>query len=365
MITGDRSVAAGKPCAFAETLRGLSQHCERIDVLCPRVDGSRIVRSCYGNVFLHPSRVGRWLAPLSILWRGHRLLREEHRYDVCTIHEYPPFLHGLGARLLLRSYGVPTVLEVHHIVGWPRAASLAEWIGRLMMRWVFPRHARRFRAVRVVNHEVRDRLIAWGVPHTQLQVVPSVYLDRALLLQARGVPRTVDLVTCGRLVPGKRVDRILRAVAQVPGVTLRIIGDGPERRSLERLASRLGVMDRVTFTGWLPSPLAVLREIASAKLFVLASASEGNPRVAVEALALGVPLLSTRVGIVPEILKDGVQGTFTDGSVRDIVLRATQLLGDPASLATMGDRSLEAVQSILREDGIGHYAQFLQSMMAH
>ena len=363
MITGDTGVASGKKSAFYDTLLGLAPHCERIDVLCPRVRIPHVVRSLGANIFLHPSRYGRLLRPFAIRTDGCSLLRTYH-HDVCTVHEYPPFLHGIGARLLARVCALPMLLEIHHIVGWPRAAAWHERVGRWMMRWIFPWHARRFAAVRVVNDDVRRTLVAWGVPASRIIVVPSVYLDaRAIALAARGAEKRFDCVFCGRLVANKNPFPVLEAIARAPGQRLLVIGDGPLRSSLEARARALAISDRVTFVGWLPSSDAVLAAIASGSVFIMNSLSEGNPRVLVEAMAIGLPVIATRVGIAPSLVREGENGYFTDGSAADIAAKLLRL----AALRDADRRSLceaakAAVTPFLHGEGIAAYVRTIETL---
>ena len=108
--------------------------------------------------------------------------------------------------------------------------------------------------------------------------------------QCRAGADEVLLAFVGRLVPIKRVDLVLRAVAAArsEGVPIRlmIVGDGPERASLEQLARRLGIDDVVRFLGYLPETSAAA---AAADIAILASDNEGTPVALIEAAAAGRP----------------------------------------------------------------------------
>ncbi len=207
MISGDRLLASGKRGAFSETLSELSKHFERIDILTPTFAKATVgrpnaspegggKRQIPDNVFLHPSPHGLWYQPFSIAKKGEELFKEHH-HDGMTVHEYPPFYNGIGARLLKRRTGLSAALEVHHIVGWPVAASLSEWIGSMLTRLCIARHSRRFDAVRVVNAAVQSQLADWGVSEKKLSVIPSVYLDHAAINQIGNQPKKFDLVFAG------------------------------------------------------------------------------------------------------------------------------------------------------------------------
>ncbi|TSC59199.1 MAG: glycosyltransferase [Candidatus Peregrinibacteria bacterium Greene0416_19] len=133
----------------------------------------------------------------------------------------------------------------------------------------------------------------------------------------------------GRLEPMKGIDILLRSCAEIfsepgargvkptwgprplygaPGcMDVRIVGDGSQRRSLEKLAHGLGVAGHVQFLGYLP-PAAVCREFAQAEIFCGLSISEAMGNVFLEAQAAGCAVIGTRVGGIPDIVKDGETG---------------------------------------------------------
>jgi glycosyltransferase involved in cell wall biosynthesis len=110
------------------------------------------------------------------------------------------------------------------------------------------------------------------------------------------------LLTVGRLHPSKGYDLLLAAVADLvttlPGVRLRVVGDGPLRDPLNDQAHRLGLHDHVAFLGTRDVD-EVRAELACADLLVISSRDEGLPRTLLEAAASGVPVVATSVGGIP------------------------------------------------------------------
>ncbi len=381
MISGDRSILQGKKGAFWYTLEEFSKHWERIDVVCPRnaevVRDKRLVvsenvtahyplpttHSPFPNVFFHPSPGSLWTQIRWIVKKGRELIAEHH-HDVITAHEYPPFYNGIGARHLHQATAVPYVLEVHHIVGLPKAASFMEWLGALASRWQIPRNASRAMAVRTVNENVRDTLVLWNIPYQKIHVVPSFYLDTEKLEPNPSIQQQYDVVFCGRLVANKGLPEVLRAVAALPGVTLLIIGDGPKRQSMEAQAKSLGISDRVTFRGWLSFQEDVIAAMQSAKIFVMHSSSEGGPRSALEAMALGMPVIVTRVGVMPDVIEDEVNGVFTDGTAEGLQGEIRMLLEDQAMRERIGKEAQRITERFERKKLIKEYADFLKSLMS-
>lgn len=130
------------------------------------------------------------------------------------------------------------------------------------------------------------------------------------------------VVFVGRLEKWKGIDVLLRAFvrikcpmpndqgipkSQAPILRLRIVGEGSQRKPLEKLAGDLGISDRVTFTGFIPVP-QVYKEFAEAEIFCGLSRSEALGNVFLEAQAAGCAVIGTEVGGIPDIVKDGETG---------------------------------------------------------
>ena len=109
----------------------------------------------------------------------------------------------------------------------------------------------------------------------------------------------------GRLVPEKGFDTVLRALAMLPDATLVLVGDGPERLSLERLSTDLGLRGRVTFAGRVDPPWTSRWRF---DVLAMPSRTEAFGLVAVEALLAGIPVVGSRVGGLCEVLTDGETG---------------------------------------------------------
>ncbi len=148
----------------------------------------------------------------------------------------------------------------------------------------------------------------WGVPERKIAVIYNACeLFNGVQPVEVPVPGPVRLVTVGRLIPLKRIDRLIELISRLGGTGLVIIGDGPERPRLEGLTRSLGVADRVHFAGQKRQE-ETLAVMAACDLLVLNSTHEGFPHVILEAMSLGLPVVATAVGGIPEILRDGENG---------------------------------------------------------
>jgi glycosyltransferase involved in cell wall biosynthesis len=180
---------------------------------------------------------------------------------------------------------------------------------------------------------LRGIVLSWGIPPDRVSVLPNPAPPLPELRARDELRRTFDadgplLAFAGRLTRAKALEVAIGAVEQVDGVTLLVAGDGEERAALESLAG-----ERVRFLGALPRE-RVLELFAAADASVLSSSWENFPHAVVEALAVGTPVIATRVGGVPEVVEDGVNGLlvppgdaaalaeavrrfFADGALRD------------------------------------------------
>lgn len=143
----------------------------------------------------------------------------------------------------------------------------------------------------------------------------------------------------GRLDLMKAHDVLLRAIAQVDGVRVVILGEGEQRPALEKLAIDLGVSDRVELPGWVENPRAYLPEF---DIMVLPSRSEGFPLAVVEAMLTARPVVATRVGSVPEVVTNGETGLLIDkDDVNGLAAALRCLRDDPALRLRLGQRGRE------------------------
>jgi len=177
----------------------------------------------------------------------------------------------------------------------------------------------------------RDAIERIGADPSRTLVIPNTFDTSTFEL--RTVPPSGEtLLSVGRLVDVKAHSVLLEAVAVLAGerprLRLRVVGEGPERGSLEAQARDLGIADRVVFLGALPRE-QLSAEYRSADLFVLPSLREGFGVVLIEALASGTPVVATRSG-GPESIVDASLGELAEP-------------GDAPSLARAIVRALERI----------------------
>jgi glycosyltransferase involved in cell wall biosynthesis len=209
------------------------------------------------------------------------------------------------------------------------------------------------RAVHLVvpSDALRQFAIRWGIAPGRVTLLPNpvsapVRLAPREELRARHGLGGPTLAFAGRLVPVKSIDVALRALAQTDGVTLVLAGEGGEAERMRALAQELGLGKRARFLGAQPRA-AVFELLAAADAALLSSSWENFPHMAVEALAVGTPVISTNVGGVGEIVRDGVNGLLVEiGDVDGLAAAIKRYLGD------------EELQSRLRAATAGSIERF-------
>ncbi|ACL66313.1 glycosyl transferase group 1 [Anaeromyxobacter dehalogenans 2CP-1] len=214
--------------------------------------------------------------------------------------------------------------------------------------------AARARKVLTISRHNVAFLRSRGVPEEHLAVVRcgvSLAARRDLpRFDRRGHYRVGSL---GRLVDKKGMDDLVRAAARLGGgawtLELSIAGDGPERASLERLARDLGVQDRVRFEGALPHG-SVARWLRSLDVFVLACKPDargdmdGIPVVLMEAMSQRVPVISTRLSGIPELVVSGETGLLAPpGDPPALAEEISRMLEEPELRARLTEAALDHV----------------------
>jgi glycosyltransferase involved in cell wall biosynthesis len=136
----------------------------------------------------------------------------------------------------------------------------------------------------------------------------------------------------GRLVPEKGPAVLLDAVAAMRcAVELRVVGDGPLKGALAAQVERLGLCERVTLTGALGQD-DLPEQYAWADAFCLPSFAEGLPVVLMEAMSTGLPVVTTRIAGIPELVEAGESGLIVSPGRADLVARALTALADDPEL---------------------------------
>ena len=175
-----------------------------------------------------------------------------------------------------------------------------------------------------------------------------------------GHPDAPLLLYVGRLSAEKQLHLIRPALEQIPGARLALVGDGPARAALAKVFAGTGTHFAGTLSG---EPLS--QAYASADVFVFPSALETFGLVVTEAMAAGTPAVAARVGGVPEVIRDGVNGySFAPGDVAGMVAGLKETLASRERMAALSEaaRAYALTQSwgAANDELIGHYERLIQ-----
>lgn len=264
---------------------------------------------------------------------------------------------GMLGRWAARRVGVPAVVHTPHV--FPFQMDCAPW-QRALYRMLERRAAQwTGRVICVSRAEAEAARVAGIGPASRLTVVhngitlPVPRGARAPARAALGLPADARVIgTIGRCVAQKGHADLIEALPAlceaVPKVHCAIVGTGPLRGALEARARALGVAARCT---WLPERDHLAEVRSALDLFVLPSRWEGLPYALLEAMGSGLPVVATAVGGVPEVVRDGVDGTLVATASPTALAHAiTALLRDPARAAAAGQAARERVAADFRRE---------------
>lgn len=284
--------------------------------------------------------------------------------EIVHCHGYKSNFYGL----LASRKRIPIVTTNHN---WLKSHWRLRLYNRLDAAWI-----RYFDGIVAVSEGVKADMLGYRVPEEKIRVIdngidpgrfkraiPRETVRRGLGLN--GEARVIGTVgNLGQEKGHKYLLDAVRGVLQDSGkVKLLIVGDGPLRARLEGEAGRLGVDGDVIFAGYrsdIPELLSVM------DIFVLPSLKEGLPMVLLEAMAAKVPVVSTRVGSVPKVIRHGLSGILVEPADGEALAGAISLLmGDPdkaRQYAEAGYMELREKYSsaVMAEHYIGLYRSLLE-----
>ena len=225
-----------------------------------------------------------------------------------------PYLQLFVLRLVATLKRKPFIVTWHEVWSrayWRQYLGWAGWIAwlteRLAMR--LPDH------IIAASPQTAERLTRSLRRHTQVTTVPNG-IDLDVIHEVSAATEITDLVVVGRLIEHKRVDMLLDALASLRTrgmrLTCRIIGDGPAREALEKRARDLGIADAVEFRDDVKNQKELYSLVKAARVFVSPSVREGFGLAVLEAIACGIPVLTTSA---PDNLAQHLVARYSRGTV--------------------------------------------------
>jgi glycosyltransferase involved in cell wall biosynthesis len=261
------------------------------------------------------------------------------RREIDVILAYQTVIDGLIGVLAKKMLGLPVVVSVrcdteYQLDRFPQSRWLSPFVFRHADRLLV--QSPRLGAELLEVFERRPGEPSAQALRAKLAAVPN---GIAAATPGAGDGRTILFI--GRLTTAKGVNFLIEAMRCCPGESLTVVGDGPERHRLEELAKDL---PNVRFAGAV-AHADVDRLLSSARLLVQPSLQEGQPNTVMEAMAKGVPVVATRVGGVPDLVRDGVTGFLVDpGDVPALASRIRAVMSDGALWTQLSNASLLEVR---------------------
>ena len=273
-------------------------------------------------------KAGMTLAPLMMalacLPKLRRLIAGGENFDLIDAHYFYP--DGVAAALLGKWLKKPVIITAR---GTDLNVIPSCALPRAQIRWA----AKSAAALITVSSALKDVLTGLGVPASKVAVLrngvdhsvfkPTERMATRALLNVR----ETLLLSVGNLVESKGHHLAIRALKELPGMQLAIVGSGPDGEMLKTLAIGTGVADRVSFFENVPQT-QLARYYSAADALVLASEREGWPNVLLEAMACGTPVVATAVGGIPELVQTPPAGQIMPERTTEALVAAVKRLFD-------------------------------------
>ena len=259
--------------------------------------------------FLTIPKLGMTAAPF-LLYAGARravarMLRAGQAFDLIDAHYFYP--DGVAAVMLGHTFGLPVTVTAR---GSDINVIPDHAIPRRLIRWA----AGHADGLIAVSGALAAKLSELGIEGSRITVLrngvdPALFRPTAPLGSQDRAPPSPLAVSVGNLVRLKGHDLAIATLPEIPGLSLWVVGAGPERSRLEARARGLGVEKRVSFLGVLPHE-RMPEVYSAASVLILASEREGWPNVLLEAMACGARVVATNVSDVPNIVTGPVAGAW-------------------------------------------------------
>ena len=363
---------------IAPVLRYLSRHGYEAAVACsqgsvadgPVSSGSRDIEGC--RVF--SVAIPRTIRPFRDFLAIRRLCQVIREFKPDVIHTQTSKA-GIVGRLAARLAGVPVIIHTAHAfpfhayLPWPVKWAYI-WIERWVAGWtdllMVDTESVRMDGLRqrIVQDASRIVTVPMGVDLTRFS--PSLG-GPGTLRDSLGLGRQALVVgTVARLVPDKGLECFLRMAAIIRAeradVKFLIVGEGPLRQSLERMAESIGIGPDVVFAGHRTDIPEMMQAM---DLFVLPTRREGFGVVFAEAMAMGKATVGSDIGPIAEVLEDGVTGYLAPADdPKAFAARALALLSDAAKRRIFGEAGRRRVEQLFSQSRMcesieGHYRRLL------
>lgn len=277
-----------------------------------------------------------------------------------VIHAHHPILLGQTAANKAEDLDIPLVFTFHtqyweytHYVPILQEA-IKEFLQNAIHNWLKD-YMGKCQHIVIPSESIKEILIrdygledGYTVIPTGTDLTPFLRADGKSLRQSQGWQDDKVIVSIGRLAHEKNWETLLRGAAQVyaqhPDMRLVLIGDGPDKHSLESLASELGIAERVTFTGQLPFD-EIPTYLKAADLFSFASVTETQGLVTIEAMAAGLPVIAVDGSGTHDIVDNGKEGLLVENDPSALASSINDVLSNPQQMRKFSTQALKKART--------------------
>ena len=313
------------------------------------------------KVFAYDSGGSNKIFQLINIYRTAKKLLKQEKFDVITAQDQ--YYLALIGWFLARRFKIGLELQIH---GFEKYSGLR----KIIAKFITPRAV----AIRCVSQRLKRQLISdFGIREDKITVAPIFVNLKNKISNLKSEKFKKDkfvFLTVGRLVPIKNISLQIKAMAKLAKgdsplaeeVELWIVGDGPEKENLIRVADEQGVKDNIKFFGRREN---VDDFYANADAFLLTSNSEGWGMVVVEAATHGLPIIMTDVGLAGEIIKNGESGIVIPvGNQAKLEEAMIRIIGDEDLRRRLAEGAQSAIEKMpSKEETLALYKKSWEKAM--
>ncbi|MBP3568462.1 MAG: glycosyltransferase family 4 protein [Lachnospiraceae bacterium] len=302
----------------------------------------------------------------------NKLIKELIDWKPDVVHSQCEFFSFQFAKRIAKITGAPIVHTYHTLYEqYVTYVVPSKFIGKQVVRQLSRMRLKKVKMVIAPTSKVEDALRGYGVK-AEIQVVPSgISLEqhhyrvsteeRKQKRQELGIPESHNvLLNLGRLGTEKNLEELLfffkDALKHNQNLTFLIVGDGPDKAHLEKMAVELGIDSQVVFTGMV-DPKEVQKYYQLADVFVNASTSETQGLTYIEAAANGLPLLCRKDPCLDDVVKDGVNG-YEYTTKEEFIQHLNDILMNPEWRKVAGEQSEKIAESFDKE----HFVESIEDI---
>jgi len=292
-------------------------------------------------------------------------IHKKEKIDLLQIHDSTAFY---SAWLFSKLYKIPNVMFMHACIFEKGKEGMypktQEFMYKLNTRF-YIKHATLIACI-------SERLTHWaerlGAKREKIKLINEPVdtgLFKPVIKNISKKSRTILFI--GRFSPEKGAKYLVQAMPKIikvfPQAKLKMIGQGNEKKELINLTKNLNIKNSIEFKGEIPNNQ--LRQFyTQADVLVIPSLSEGLPKVLLEALASGLPVIGTKVGGIPEVVKDGYNGLLIESKSSDEIAKSIiKLFSNENLLKVLSKNAYESAQIFSWEYGISKFLDMYNSLI--